>query len=362
MKEKIIDAIMTQNGSSDRSVIKHRIEYGYKFFTPLNSDDKLTALKPAAEELKDMTVKEDLVMNGRKKCTSGKIRTTDPNCWLESTIGRIWIQFHNGSKEVASQHFSMLLDGLDEVDDIAFTSGLVGIGFGIESLSQRHILDIDSNIVLEDFDNLFYSSYLFGNKEEIGLHNGMAGKLLYLSLRNRNQNSHKNTHRFRSLIHHECLQLILDQIVGYWPLPKIALEKYAMIDICQLMIIFSSIATHEKISSGSLLRIIENYSFYFLAMFNKASNEISLETGCCSYLLWQCNKIVGDLYFMGHFSEQYAKFSSQLLCNGQENFGILAFDKEAIFQYLDGHTASHFRKLEVELKNTVFLKLMYNAV
>ncbi|MDR2276190.1 MAG: hypothetical protein LBF27_35125 [Sphingobacterium sp.] len=329
------------------NVINYRIEYGFRFFNNFDTQSATAYIENENKAIhRHLNEERDLVQ-----------KPNEEFCWLESAIGQVWLEFNSGLKTNANENLSVIFENLDNIQEVNFSQGLVGLGFGIESLTQDNFLAIDSDVVLEDFDNLFYASYLFGNKNDLSLQSGAAGKLLYLTYRNRNQN--KNTHRYKSLIHQECLYIIIKQILDFLPLPKQCLQKHSKVEICQLLVIFSSIVKKEGFYKKEVTVFIEMYSSYFLNYFRQTA-EINIELFCCYQLLSICYENIGSTFFQIDLKHQIMKFDYHFDTGKNDYLNLFILNRIEILDFFKFNYDGRLNNLDINIKNTLFIKLLFD--
>lgn len=103
----------------------------------------------------------------------------------------------------------LISESAGKIQDICFISGLAGIGWTIELLSQYSFIKSDVNYILEDLDDVLYRSVIYSNKPNISLNHGSLGLLLYFFYRER---SIKDTNRYRKIPIYESIVLLTDDI------------------------------------------------------------------------------------------------------------------------------------------------------
>jgi hypothetical protein len=107
-----------------------------------------------------------------------------------------------------------LSENIATVTDTNFRQGFAGIGWAIEWLTQNKLLrDINTDEVLEDFDDLIYKAILHTRPANLTLLDGEAGWVNYFIFRNRSKNA--GTSRFRKMVNRECLTILEDRISNY---------------------------------------------------------------------------------------------------------------------------------------------------
>lgn len=100
------------------------------------------------------------------------------------------------------------------VKEVDFKNGIAGIGWGVEWLCQNKLLnDVNTDEVLEDFDDLLYKTIIHSNTGNFTLLNGEIGSAAYFILRTRSKNP--GTHRFRKILNRECVTVLEDRVSEY---------------------------------------------------------------------------------------------------------------------------------------------------
>lgn len=121
-------------------------------------------------------------------------------------------RFHNKDRNhaIASREIHKVIENLDKIDSFSFSRGLLGIGWGLESISQNKWVDWDTDLLLYDFDDLIYEQSCFFKSTSLSLNMGSLGKALYFYQRIL---SHKTPNlSYRNLLNQECLLLLTGEI------------------------------------------------------------------------------------------------------------------------------------------------------
>jgi len=118
--------------------------------------------------------------------------------------------FQNVSlKTKGEKLLSEIAENISLVESFDFDSGILGIGWAIEWLSQNKLIEIDTHDFLSELDDELYKLVLYQNAAFIGLGNGTIGRALYLY---RRTEASVYNNFYRDLCNRECLVLLLDEI------------------------------------------------------------------------------------------------------------------------------------------------------
>ncbi|WP_312391180.1 hypothetical protein [Chryseobacterium sp.] len=98
-------------------------------------------------------------------------------------------------------------------EDYSFNNGIIGFGWLIAFLHQEKYIRINSDEVLEEFDDQIYKVALSNLGEKEKKINELLGLTNYFLIRHRNTNPKEKY--FRKFIHSECLNLIFNNFVNY---------------------------------------------------------------------------------------------------------------------------------------------------
>jgi len=101
-------------------------------------------------------------------------------------------------------------EGMAGTNDYSFATGVLGIGWGLEWLSQNKYLVTDTNEVLFEMDDLVYKLVLYTKPEDLTLEQGLLGRILYLYKRIMHRNKNQDFYRESMLI--ECLNLCIGEL------------------------------------------------------------------------------------------------------------------------------------------------------
>ncbi|MDV2447808.1 hypothetical protein CMU93_09890 [Elizabethkingia anophelis] len=128
--------------------------------------------------------------------------------------------------------------------DYSFETGITGFGWLIAFLHKERLIDIDSDDILEDFDDQIYKLTI----QELSDQNTDIGTLLglidYHTIRHRNKNF--NEQYFRKFLHQECINLIVEKLntfIGYY-ISKKELTQAQIENSCKILLKFSYLSNY----------------------------------------------------------------------------------------------------------------------
>lgn len=177
-------------------------------------------------------------------------------------------------------------DEITNVELLGFANGLAGIGWGIEWLAQNKFINVNTDDILEDLDNVLYKTIVYSKSKCLCLETGTIGKALYFYRRLIAVNPSPN--RFRLICIHECLILLTDEIAdrltdfesglisAYNINNSIQLAPENIYDISQSLVLIIKLIPHkvnlEVLESlvCKIVSFIENYSLSYQSGNNEA--------------------------------------------------------------------------------------------
>ncbi|WP_222538671.1 lanthionine synthetase LanC family protein [Pedobacter polysacchareus] len=110
----------------------------------------------------------------------------------------------------AKKLLAKIQQSIPNIDDFGFAEGLAGIGWGVEWLVQNKFIKTNTDLVLEDLDDVLYGSVVYSKDTSPSLADGSIGKALYFLYRMQANNPQNNRYRF--VCNLECLILLSDEI------------------------------------------------------------------------------------------------------------------------------------------------------
>jgi hypothetical protein len=116
--------------------------------------------------------------------------------------------------EIGMEMLNEVYESIGEVSGDDFSCGLAGIGWGIEWLGQNRYLSLNTDKLLEDFDDQLYQSVVYSRSGNPSLESGTLGKAMYFFRRVRSQNRRPN--RYRYLCNFECLAILIDELSEFY--------------------------------------------------------------------------------------------------------------------------------------------------
>jgi hypothetical protein len=112
--------------------------------------------------------------------------------------------------EKAREILNTISDNIAATQELNFSDGLAGIGWGVEWLVQNNYVESNTDEVLEDIDNELYKSVVYAKSPDISLSNGTIGKIMYFYKRLLARNP--NPSRYRNICHQECIVILTDEL------------------------------------------------------------------------------------------------------------------------------------------------------
>lgn len=191
--------------------------------------------------------------------------------------------FRYTGKKLWEEKARSLLDDISEriasVQELNYSRGLAGIGWTIEWIKQSGYMEINTDEVLEDIDDILYKAVLYARDTTISLSTGTLGKAAYFLKRYESKNT--GTHRYKTISHQECLVLLTDEIHEAVAGEKgllhqfdsgIILTKEQLLDLSHTIIYLSKIS-HHKINAEIVERTLYALIKYAASLLNKFSGE-----------------------------------------------------------------------------------------
>jgi len=169
-------------------------------------------------------------------------------------------------RQKAKKILIQIAEDIGQIDDYSFMDGLMGIGWGIELISQFNYLKVNTNEVLEDLDDEIYKLILYNKSENISLEKGTLGKILYTYRRIKSIGGKSDFYRDTVLL--ECLMLSIDELYEYLidnrnsPLKKRLVEQdsenLAQLSQCLIMLMKLYPMNFNYVVEEMLLRIMSS--------------------------------------------------------------------------------------------------------
>lgn len=110
----------------------------------------------------------------------------------------------------AKKLLSQIQQSIGTVDDLGFSAGLAGIGWGVEWLVRNKFVNANTDSILEELDDAIYASVVFSKDVYLSLGEGSIGKAMYYLARFQARNPNRN--RYKHICNLECLVLLSDEI------------------------------------------------------------------------------------------------------------------------------------------------------
>lgn len=148
-------------------------------------------------------------------------------------------------------------------NDYSFENGIVGFGWLIAFLSQEKYIKINSDDILEDFDDQIYKLTLNEtSKENINI-TTLLGLTNYHIIRHRNKNL--NEQYYRKFIHEICLNLIFEKLILYIKdsISKEKVKKKQILSCCQILMRLSY--SMNYLNNKMINTILIEYTSFFIS-------------------------------------------------------------------------------------------------
>lgn len=236
-------------------------------------------------------------------------------------------------KAMSEEAVNRLFEVAAETGSLDFGAGLPGVCWTIEWLKSNGVINVNTDEVLEEVDNLVYRNLFSGVGKKgisVGEITGLC-KYLFSRLTSRNQ----KTHRYIRLMHQECLLVSLDFAVQqvltgdeyreFLQGPEVTVSPERLSELCDTLLLLSRIIEEHL----NIPQIEEKlYSLVKLAdaMLKKFSSSLS----SMQYKsLWgPFAKLLTALYYVGE-AENFSTWKNmaaahlQSLLSGIDEAGIL---------------------------------------
>jgi len=129
---------------------------------------------------------------------------------LSGEVLLLYLSADEKNKHKGQKLLNTISEEISTSADYSFETGVTGFGWLVAFLHQEKLIDIDSDDILEDFDDQIYKLTL----QELSDQNNNIGTLLglidYHIIRHRNKNF--NEQHFRKFLHQECINLMVEKL------------------------------------------------------------------------------------------------------------------------------------------------------
>ena len=112
-------------------------------------------------------------------------------------------------KQLANSHVSHVISNIHTIDNLTYSTGLLGVSSSLEYFSIAFAEEYDFNL-MDDIESILYRNLIYGPKKDISIESGFLGYFLFFYLRLyffRNQ----KIHPYKVLFLKECCVMII-----YW--------------------------------------------------------------------------------------------------------------------------------------------------
>lgn len=117
---------------------------------------------------------------------------------------------HDTNTEKGEQLLIDIMRNINLINNTNFTTGLKGIGWSIEFISQRNFVKVNTDKVLYDFDDLLFKQVSCFKSKSLALEDGLLSTAYYFYLRILAQN--ERTQPYRQILNDRCLIFLIDEI------------------------------------------------------------------------------------------------------------------------------------------------------
>lgn len=117
---------------------------------------------------------------------------------------------HATNTEKGEQLLIDIMRNINIINNTNFTTGLKGIGWSIEFISQRNFIKVNTDKVLYDFDDLLFKQVSCFKSKSLALEDGLLGTAYYFYSRILAQN--ERNHPYRQILNDRCLIFLIDEI------------------------------------------------------------------------------------------------------------------------------------------------------
>lgn len=148
------------------------------------------------------------------------------------------------SRDEGLELLNIISEKITASTDYSFDTGITGFGWLVAFLHQEKLIDIDSDDILEDFDDQIYKLTLQELSEQNTNISALLGFIDYHIIRHRNKNCDEQ--HFRKFIHQECINLmveklsiLIDQYISIKELSQVQIEN-----CCKILLKFSYLSNY----------------------------------------------------------------------------------------------------------------------
>jgi hypothetical protein len=116
------------------------------------------------------------------------------------------LSYHEKSIELIDR----LVARIGALKSTCFSKGLSGVGWGIEWIARQNYIEINTDEVLEEFDDMFFKSVIYSGWDQISLSDGLMGALYYFYSRYTSCNP--GTHHYKKIFLEDCLNVLMNRL------------------------------------------------------------------------------------------------------------------------------------------------------
>lgn len=116
---------------------------------------------------------------------------------------------HMNNRAKISNCIEKISNNIHLINDLSFENGITGLGWALEWCTQHDLLNINSDEILADIDDLLYRNTVYSSEYTVSF-NELIGYANYFYRRALSHNKGQN--RLRHICHRECLLLLLEDV------------------------------------------------------------------------------------------------------------------------------------------------------
>lgn len=182
------------------------------------------------------------------------------------------INNHSTNHQKGEDLLIEVMTNLNYITNTKFTTGLTGIGWAIEFMSQKEMIKVNTDKVLYDFDDLLFKQVSCYKSKSLSLDEGLLGTAYYFYYRILAQS--QRVMPYRQILNDRCLIFLIDEIKEFLYEDKT----------------FNSTITAEHIDDKTLAQ-----TFIFIYLCKQKGIDIE----ACNKMLWDLkvyitNKFLSD--------------------------------------------------------------------
>jgi hypothetical protein len=273
-----------------------------------------------------------------------------------------FILANNNNKKFLNIGFGLLneiSEKIASIKDTGYKDGLLGIAWTIEWLAQNNFLEVDTDEILEEVDDIVYKKVVYSLDTEISLFSGILGKLSYLIKRLSSMNS--QTNRYRYICHQECIVILTDNLdtllngdngifTNLTAERILSIESEFIIELGNIIRVLTDII---RINDPTVQKVINDSVKFIELIFNKLFNDENIFLKLSSITFYNLFRLSINYYLAG------IKIKKNIWENNGKKYISLFNNKN----YLYINSNDVFSRLKIyALLNVYFPNSEYSAV